>query len=256
MNNAQQPLVSHVKELRNRAGKITLFFVISFFSFYPFSAELFNFIAQPLADILTQHISERRFIYTELTEAFVTHLKVTAFFAFLVSWPVISWHVWRFTVPGLYDHERRMLTGFLIASPFLFLIGMLFTYMIVFPNAFRFFLSFESAQVAGQMPIQLEARMSDYLGLCMRLFIVFGLCFQLPIIMLALHVTLKITVQTFLKTWRYSVLGIFLVAAIFTPPDALSMLILAIPLTILYGLSIGLVYFFQTYLTGTKKRHA
>jgi len=246
MNDQPQPFVSHIKELRSRLGKVALLFVVVFFALYPFSHELFNFIADPLAKLISNQVSERRFIYTELTEAFVTHLKVTAFFAFLMSWPVAAWHVWQFTVPGLYKHEKRMLTAFLISSPFLFFIGMAFSYFVVFPNAFKFFLSFESMREAGQMAIQLEARMADYLGLCIRLFIVFGLCFQLPLVMLVLHFIFKITVQTFLKTWRYSVLGIFLVAAIFTPPDAFSMLILAIPLTILYGLSIGLVYFFQT----------
>jgi sec-independent protein translocase protein TatC len=189
----------------------------------------------------------RRLIYTGLTEAFLTYIKVAAFAAGFIAFPLIASQIWLFIAPGLYRHERKLFVGLLIATPILFFLGAAFAYTVIFPAAYQFFLSFESAAAAGSLPIQLEAKVNEYLSFVMRLIFAFGICFEMPVVLTLLASIDLVTRQGLIQKWRIAILLIFIIAAIITPPDILSMLGLALPLIILYGLSIVMVTFLENY---------
>ncbi|MGV8947902.1 MAG: twin-arginine translocase subunit TatC [Candidatus Paracaedibacter sp.] len=235
-----QPLLHHLLELRQRLIYALIGFFIAFILCYTFAEEIFQFLVQPLATLL-QEKGQRRLIYTGLTEAFLTYIKVSAFAAAFLSFPVIASQLWMFIAPGLYRQERKVFIPLLIATPILFLIGAAFAYYVIFPVAYAFFLSFETPGSTGQLPIQLEAKVNEYLSFVMRLIFAFGISFELPVLLTLLANVGMVTAQGLITKWRFAVVGIFIVAAIVTPPDMLSMVGLAIPLIILYGISILMV---------------
>jgi len=233
----KMPLLDHLIELRNRLFYATGGFLIAFGLCYWQSTAIFNFLMAPLADILGAETG-RRMIYTGLTEAFFTYLKVSFWAAALLSFPIIASQVYMFVAPGLYRNERRAFFPFLIATPILFTAGGALVYYFIFPMAWRFFLSFETPGGEGTLPIQLEAKVNEYLSLVMTLIFAFGLSFQLPVL-LTLLARVGLTSSTALrKKRRYAIVGIFIFAAIVTPPDVISQVGLAIPLMVLYELSI------------------
>lgn len=235
-----QPLLYHLIELRQRLIYALVGFFVAFVLCYTFAEEIFRFLVQPLATLL-QEKGHRRLIYTGLTEAFLTYIKVSAFAAAFLSFPVIASQVWMFIAPGLYRQERKVFIPLLIATPVLFLMGAAFAYYVIFPVAYTFFLSFETPGSAGQLPIQLEAKVNEYLSFVMRLIFAFGMSFELPVLLTLLANVGMVTSQGLITKWRFAIVGIFIVAAIVTPPDMLSMVGLAIPLIILYGVSIFMV---------------
>jgi sec-independent protein translocase protein TatC len=240
-----QPLINHLVELRQRLIHSFLAFIGCSVISYFFADTLFQILVRPLANLLQQQGLERRLIYTGLTEAFLTYLKIAAFSGFFFAFPYIASQLWFFIAPGLYHRERRFIQFILIATPILFILGSAFAYFIVFPQAYTFFLSFEMPGANGMLPIQLEPRVGEYLTFVMRLIIAFGLSFQLPVILTLLAATGLITTQKLLRHWRIAIVAIFTIAAIITPPDLFSMIGLAIPLLFLYGLSIFLVKLFE-----------
>lgn len=235
-----QPLLLHLLELRQRLIYASIGFFIAFVLCYAFAEDIFCFLVQPLATLL-QEKGHHRLIYTGLTEAFLTYIKVSAFAAAFLSFPVIASQLWMFLAPGLYRQERKVFIPLLIATPILFLIGAAFAYYIVFPVAYAFFLSFETPGSTNQLPIQLEAKVNEYLSFVMRLIFAFGISFELPVLLTLLANVGMVTAQGLITKWRFAIVGIFIVAAIVTPPDMLSMVGLAIPLIILYGVSILMV---------------
>lgn len=239
-HDSPQPLIYHLIELRQRLIYAIIGFFAAFGVCYVFSEEIFQFLVQPLATLL-QEKGPRRLIYTGLTEAFITYIKVAAFAASFLSFPIVATQLWMFIAPGLYRKERKVFVPLLIATPILFLIGAAFAYYVIFPAAYAFFLSFETPGSTGQLPIQLEAKVNEYLSFVMRLIFAFGISFELPVLLTLLARVGMVTSQSLINRWRYAVIGIFIVAAIITPPDILSMIGLAIPLIILYGLSILMV---------------
>ncbi|MBI1954516.1 MAG: twin-arginine translocase subunit TatC, partial [Proteobacteria bacterium] len=182
-----------------------------------------------------------KMIYTGVTEVFLTYIKVSLFSAAFISFPLIVIQIWRFIAPGLYFEEKKIFFPLLIATPVLFLLGAAFAYFFVFPLAYEFFLSFEIPGSTGTLPIQLEARVSEYLSFVMRLIFAFGICFELPVILMILASIGVVTSTKLKKQWRFAIIGIFILAAFITPPDILSMIALALPLIFLYGLSILMV---------------
>ena len=242
----EMPLVAHLLELRSRLLWSFLFFVVSFIVLYPLSQNLFAYLVKPLADLLSDEnaVGEaRRLIYTGLPEAFLTYLKVTLFAAFFISFPLLAIQIWRFIMPGLYQNERSTFFIFMVATPFLFTVGAGFAFYGIIPMAWKFFLSYESSAAVTGLAIQLEARVSEYLSMTLQMMIAFGLCFQLPLILLLLAKLGVLTSRSLAEKRRYAIVLILIASAILTPPDVLSMMGLAIPLYGLYELSILLVRF-------------
>jgi len=238
INDKPMPLLEHLIELRTRLLWSMGAFMLCFFVCYHFSKDIYSFLAQPLANILISRGGNRRLIYTALYEAFFTYLKVSFFGAAFLAFPVIASQIWIFVAPGLYRSEKRAFLPFLLATPVLFVGGAALAYYFVFPAAWTFFLSFETSDGAGGLPVQLEAKVSEYLGLVMRLIFAFGLAFQLPVLLTLLAKVGIITVAGLRKYRRYAYVGMFIVAAIITPPDVITQTGLAIPLILLYEISI------------------
>ena len=234
------PLLDHLIELRTRLmwslGAVLLAVVACWF----FAQHIYAFLAQPLIDILVAKSGgePRRLIFTALTEAFFTYLKVAIFGGLFISFPIIAHQVWLFIAPGLYRSEKRALLPFLVASPIMFLAGSALAYYFIFPAAFRFFVSFETPASPGGVPIQLEAKVGEYLDLVMKLIFAFGVAFQMPVALSLMAKVGIITSKSLKSARRYAIVGIFVFAAIITPPDPMSQIGLAIPLLGLYELSI------------------
>jgi sec-independent protein translocase protein TatC len=235
-----QPLMDHLLELRRRLIYALVGFFIAFVFCYVYSENIFEFLVRPLADLL-QHKSNRRLIYTGLAEAFLTYVKVALFSAAFLSFPVVASQVWMFIAPGLYRKEKNIFLPLLIATPVLFFCGAAFAYYCIFPAAYSFFLSFEVPGSTGSLPIQLEAKVNEYLSFVMRLIFAFGITFELPVLLTLLANAGIVSSQALIMKWRLSVVGIFTIAALITPPDIVSMVGLAIPLIVLYGISILMV---------------
>jgi sec-independent protein translocase protein TatC len=232
------PLLDHLIELRRRLLWSVAAFLVCFFACYYFSENIFSFLAEPLANVLEAQGGGRRLIYTHLTEAFFTYIKVAFFGAACISFPVVASQVWLFVAPGLYRSEKKAFAPFLLATPILFIAGAALAYYFIFPVAWKFFASFQSANGAGGLPIELEAKVGEYLDLVMKLIFAFGVAFQLPVA-LSLMAKVGIVSSAGLKKYRrYAYVGMFVIAAVLAPPDVITQIGLAVPLIGLYELSI------------------
>ena len=229
---------SHLTELRKRLIYSLVFLAVLFVICYYFSEYIYGFLVDPYAQAVKDDGTERRLIFTALQETFLTYLRVSFFAAFFITSPFILIQIWKFIAPGLYEHEKSAIMPYLIITPILFLLGGMLVYYLVMPLAIKFFLSFESSGVSTNLPIQLEAKVNEYLSLVMKLIFAFGLSFQLPVV-LSLLARIGFVDSKFLKDRRkYFIVIIFAAAAILTPPDPITQIGLAIPLLILYELSI------------------
>ncbi len=236
----QKPLLEHLIELRKRLLYCILALGFGVAVCYPLSPYLFQFLTDPLWTAVGKDQS-RHLIYTGLTEAFLTYLKVAFLSGFVLMLPVLLWQAWQFIGPGLYDAEKKTIWPFLFASPLLFLMGASLAYYVVCPWAWKFFLSFEVPSSPEGFSIQLEARMEEYFSLILKLIMAFGLCFQLPLLLFGLTKLGILSLESLQKNRKYAFLIIVIVAAIITPPDIISPLSLIVPLYSLYEISIGLV---------------
>ena len=235
------PLLDHLIELRQRLLYSVIALLVAFLVCFFFAEQLFNFLAQPLADILIAREGRGttpRLIFTDLTEVFFTQIKVAFFFGAFISCPIFLVQFWLFVAPGLYKNEKKALAPFLMATPVLFFAGGALVYFLIFPMAWQFFLAFETTGGDGTLPIELEAKVNEYLSLVMKLIFAFGLCFQLPVIMTLLARVGLATSKGMAAKRKYAIVGVFIVAAIFTPPDPISQLSLAFPIIGLYEVSI------------------
>jgi len=237
-NEKEGGFISHLTELRSRLIHSFIFLFVFFILCYFFAEYLYGFLVEPYAQAVKNDGVDRRLIFTALHETFITYLKLAFFAAIFLGSPIILTQIWKFVAPGLYKNEKKALLPYLIATPILFLLGGMLVYYLVMPLAIKFFLSFETSGQLNTLPIQLEAKVNEYLSLIMRLIFAFGLSFQLPVI-LNLLARIGIIDSKYLKERRrYFIVIIFAAAAILTPPDPVTQIGLAIPLLILYELSI------------------
>lgn len=244
------PLMEHLIELRGRLIKSFLALIAAFAVCYYFSDEIYNFLVRPLYDALAG-MDNRRMIFTGLAEAFFTQLKVAFYAALFVAFPLIAIQIWKFVAPGLYKNEKHVFAPFLVATPVLFAAGGALVYYFVIPLAWLFFLGFEQPGGDGTLPIELEARVGEYLSLVIKLIFAFGISFQLPILLLLLNRAGIMSLETLKKGRRYAIVIAFAFAAIMTPPDVISQIALGIPIVLLYELSIVAIK-----LSGKKSKNA
>ncbi len=235
---SKMPLLDHLVELRSRLLKSVLGLLAAFLVSFFFAEELYSFLTDPLASILTERRVNPRMIFTALTEVFFTYVKVAFFAAAFVSCPIFLTQIWMFVAPGLYKKEKSTLAPFLIASPVLFFIGGALVYYVIFPLAANFLISFEVPGGEGALAIELEAKVSEYLSLIMKLIFAFGLCFQLPVLMTLMARVGLATSKGMAAKRKYAIVAIVAVAAVLTPPDPISQISLAVPIILLYEVSI------------------
>ena len=229
------PLTAHLEELRTRLIRSLLAIAVGFVACYGFSEPLVAFLIRPLQSIRPE---QALVIGTGVTDAFFTKLKVSAVAGIFLASPAVFYQAWQFVAPGLYERERRVALPFSLAASFFFITGAAFCYYAVFPVAFRFFLEqFTSIDIAPQI------RVNEYLSFVSRMLLAFGATFELPVVTFFLARIGLVTHRMMLAVWRYAIVVIFIVAAVLTPgPDVASQMLMATPLLILYGLSIGIAY--------------
>jgi len=230
IDETQAPLLEHLIELRTRLMRSLAMLTVSSLVCYGFSGQLLGFLVRPLAGAFPP--GQARLIYTKLYEAFFVEVKVAVFAGFIVSFPFIANQIWAFVAPGLYAKEKRAFLPFLIATPVLFIGGAAFAYYLVMPNAFRFLLGF--AGETGGLKLEALPSAGDYLTLVMQFIFAFGLCFLLPVLMLLLDRAGVVTRVQMAGARRYVIVGIVAVAAVLTPPDVASQLMLALPMWVLF----------------------
>jgi sec-independent protein translocase protein TatC len=233
----KMPLLEHLVELRRRLLLSAVGFILAFFICFYFAQDMFNFLAAPLAEYF-HDAAGRRFIYTDLTEPFFTNVKLAAFGALCISFPIIAGQIYAFVAPGLYKNERQAFLPFLVATPFMFVVGAAFFYYVLLPYAIKFFAGFEQPAGPDILPVQMENKVGEYIGFVMTLIFAFGLCFELPVLLSLLARVGLVTSQGLKAKRRYAIVIVFLVAAVVTPPDVFSQVSLALPILALYEISI------------------
>lgn len=232
---SRAPLLDHLIELRRRLLWAVAALAVCFFVGFYFANEIFGVLVQPLLAA-----GQQRVIYTQLFEAFFVQLKVALFAAFMLAFPVIATQIWRFVAPGLYGNEKRALLPFLLATPVLFGMGAGLAYFFAIPIALKFLLGFQG-DVGGVAQEALPA-VGNYLDFVMQFILAFGIAFQLPILLMLLERSGIVTYEQLTSARRYAIVGAFAIAAVFTPPDVISQLLLAVPLCLLYESALAAIW--------------
>ncbi len=238
IDDKEMPLLEHLAELRRRLIWSGLTFIVAFVVCYHFAPKIYEFLAAPLAHAMEARGEKPQLIYTALFEAFFTYVKVAAFAAAFVSFPVVAGQLWLFVAPGLYKREKRAMLPFLVVTPILFFAGGALAYYVFFPVAWKFFLSFQTSGTGTDVQIQLMAKVSDYLNVVMKLIFAFGLSFELPVLLTLLGRVGIISSAGLKKYRRYSYVGCFVLAAVMAPPDVPSQCLMAGLLIFLFEISV------------------
>ena len=237
IDETRAPLLDHLIELRTRLLRAFMALAVGFAVCFYFADPILGFLVQPLKVAFPE--GEGQLIFTKLPEIFFVELKVGLFAGFMVSFPIIANQLWAFIAPGLYANEKKAFLPFLIATPVLFISGAALAYYVVMPTAFRWFLGFGGE--AGGLEVQALPAAGDYLGLVMQFIFAFGLTFLLPVLLMLLHRAGIVTRAQLAGARRYVIVAIVALAAIVTPPDPGSQLILAVPLLLLFEGSLVLM---------------
>lgn len=245
MKDEKQPFLSHLTELRNRLLIAVVAFGIALVFTYSFKEQIFGILMQPFVAVMPKGSS---FIFTSVTEAFMAYFKLSIVAAVFLASPVVLYELWMFVAPGLYEKEKRYVFPFIIFGSALFVIGALFCYFLVMPFLFSFFVDFGGSFVTP-MP-----SLKEYIGLAIKLLVMFGLMFELPLLVYYLAKIGVIKHQTLARKRRYAILGIFVVSAVITPPDVASQMLMVVPMYGLYEVSIVIARVFgkkeeETYVT-------
>ncbi|MEG2005454.1 MAG: twin-arginine translocase subunit TatC [Bilophila sp.] len=222
-------LLEHLGELRSRLTRAFVMVIICFFGCYAFAKELFYYLSLPLLKVMT---ADAKFIYTGVAEGFFVELKVAFVAAVFVASPYLFYQIWSFIAPGLYDEEKRYVTPLALCSALFFLGGAAFCYLVVFPFAFVFFMSYSTDNIVAMLSI------NEYLSFALKMMLAFGFIFEMPLFAFFLARMGLVTADRMRTARKYAVLAIFIVAAILTPPDVFSQLLMALPMLVLYELSI------------------
>lgn len=231
IDDTKQPLLEHLIELRRRLLWCLATLVITFFICFAFAKDIFAILVQPLL-----RAGQGKLIYTDIFEAFFVQVKVALFAAFMLSFPVLATQLWRFIAPGLYAKEKGAFLPFLLLTPLFFATGACFAYFVAMPWALRFLLSYQG-DVGGVSQEALPG-VGNYLNFVTRFLFGFGAAFLLPILLMILERAGLVTREQLAKSRRYAIVGAAAVAAVLTPPDVVSMLLLLVPLYSLYEIAI------------------
>ncbi|MFN6935261.1 MAG: twin-arginine translocase subunit TatC [Tsuneonella sp.] len=236
IDETQAPLLDHLVELRARLLRAFAALLVAFFVCLYFAKPLLAFLVQPLLDA-----GQSKLIFTKLYGQFFVELKVAMWAAFFISFPVIANQLWAFVAPGLYAKEKKAFLPFLLATPVLFLGGGALAYYVVMPTAFHWFLGFEGTQ--GGVTFEALPNSEDYLGLVMQFILAFGLSFLLPVLLLLLNTAGIVSRAQLIGARRYMIVAAFVIAAVATPPDVISQLMLAVPLILLFEGALLVMWF-------------
>ncbi|MEW5914575.1 MAG: twin-arginine translocase subunit TatC [Thermodesulfobacteriota bacterium] len=231
-DDSRMPFLAHLEELRTRLVRSAIAIGVCFIGTYAFKEELYQGLAKPLKEVMPPGA---KLIYTAPAEAFFTYLKIAFLAAVVAASPVIFHQLWKFIAPGLYKHERKAIWPFVILSSALFIVGSVFCYLMVFPFAFQFFMSFATDDIMPMLSLK------QYLSFTATLLFAFGAVFEMPLVLVFLGRLGVVKSSTLKKQRKYAILIMFIVAAVLTPPDAFTQVMMAIPLCALYELSIWLV---------------
>ena len=237
IDESKAPLLDHLIELRTRLIRCAIAILVLFLGCFFVAEEIYNFLAAPLAEQLADR-ENARMIFTALHEVFFTQVKVAFFAALFVSFPFVANQLWMFIAPGLYKNEKKAFLPFLVLTPILFFAGGALVYYMIFPLAWQFFLGFETIGGDGTLAIELEAKVDEYLSLVMKLIFAFGISFELPLVLTLMARVGMTTAEGLAEKRKYAIVGAFIAAAVLTPPDPISQISLAIPIILLYEVSI------------------
>ena len=229
MINEKQPFLAHLEELRNRLIVCAIAIGIGFVISYIFSKQLFSFLILPLTEVLP---ADSHLIFTNLPEMFIAYIKVALIAGIILAIPVIFYELWMFMAPALYRREKGYLIPFVLFSSILFLVGSLFGYFVVFPYGFKFFIGFATED------IQALPSVKQYFSFTIRLLLAFGLVFELPVVVFFMTKIGLITPDSMKRFRKFAILSSFILSAILTPPDVATQIMMALPIIILYEVSI------------------
>lgn len=255
IDDSSAPLIEHLAELRNRLIWSALAFVVAMFAIYPVAQHVFNFLTSPLCNALKMTDQSCGLVYIKMQEGFFVNINIAMFGGFILAFPVIAYQLWRFIAPGLYKSERNAFLPFLIASPLMFIFGAAFCFYIVLPTVFSFFLGFQQGELAPTpqdaaavattakaMPgLVFQGSAQEYMSLTMKFILAFGLCFQLPVLLTLMGKAGLVSSKGLGGVRKYAIVAILVVAAIITPPDVMSQVILFAAIYPLYEISIHII---------------
>lgn len=244
------PLIEHLAELRTRLIHSVVAFLIGMIICFSVATPIFNFLTQPLCDVLSQRGQDCDLIFISPQEGFFVAIKVSLLGGFILAFPYIGMQMWRFVAPGLYRSEKNAFLPFLLASPFMFLLGASFAFYVVTPLAYDFFLGFQQFGAEGEaladgatapLSVVFQGSAQEYLNLTIKFIVAFGLCFQLPVLLTLMGKAGLVSAEGLGAVRKYAVVGILVLAAIVTPPDVITQIILFVVVYGLYEISIFLV---------------
>lgn len=248
IDDSTAPLIEHLTELRQRLIYSVVAFIAGIVVCFGFATPIFNFLTGPLCEVLAERGQNCELIFIKPQEGFFVAIKISMLGGFALAFPVISYQLWRFVAPGLYKSEKGAMLPFLIASPFMFFVGAAFAFYIVSPLAYQFFLGFQQMGSEGELvetttspTIMFQGSAQEYLDLTVKFIVAFGLCFQLPVLLTLLGKAGLASSRGLADMRKYAVVGILVLAAIATPPDIVSQVILFTAVYGLYEVSIFLV---------------